>query len=272
MSPMRRGRDRTVQLLLSGIAALGAALAAGPVAGQGDLAAVDACMERNLPGGASVQTVALTTVDRTGSSRRIEARHFWKRMDDGRSRNLLEVESPPEVRGSAYLLIERDGGEEVFSYLPELKKVRRLQSRMMSGSLFGTDFSYEDFRHLQSVSSDAGRTRLPDAELEGRPSFVLEVRPDAASGSEYDRVVAHVDQETCVPLKLEFHARGGGLRKVLTADPASLAREGKGWLARSVSIRDLANETETRLEILEIEVDGDVPDRLFTVGHLERRR
>lgn len=262
-------------MLRTALARLAASLAVAslaPAALAADLGEIDACIERNVPGTTSVQSLAITAVDRMGSERKLAAKHTWKRMSDGTSRNLIEVEAPPEVRGSAYLIVERKDGEDVFSYLPELGKVRRLQARTISGSLFGTDFSYEDFRHLQSMASSSGRERLADAEVEGRPVYVLEVIPGADSGSDYERIVAFVDRETCVPVRMEFHAPGGSLRKMLTADPASLSREGRGWVARSVAIRDLAQETETRLEIRAIEVDADVPDRLFTVGHLERRR
>jgi hypothetical protein len=260
--------------LRSGLAAALVAALLPAAARSAELAEVEACVERNLPGHTSVEVAELTAIDRVGGMRQIRAKHYWKRMPDGTSRHLLEVDAPPEVRGSAYLLLEKKGGggDEVFSFLPDLQKVRRLQSRAMSGSLFGTDFSYEDFRHLQSVASAAGRTRLPDGTVDGRAVYVIEVKPPPDSGSEYERIVGYLDRETCIPLKMEFQTPGGALRKELRVDPASLTRAGKGWVARSVAIRDLVNETQTKLEVSAIEVDGDVPDRLFTVVYLERKR
>ena len=46
---------------------------------------------------------------------------------------------------------------------------------------------------------------------------------------------------------------------------------GQPLLSRSVTVEDLASGTVTRLEIQKIDVDVEVPDRLFTLAHLERR-
>ena len=105
--------------------------------------------------------------------------------------------------------------------------------------MFGTDFSYEDFERLLGMAADASRTRLPDAELEGRPVYVLEGRPAPDSGSAYERVVTFVERERCVALRTESWERAGGLRKLLEADPQQITREGSDWIARSQKLSDL---------------------------------
>ena len=53
--------------------------------------------------------------------------------------------SPPDVKGTVTLLIEHSGkDDDIWIYLPALKKVRRLVSSNKKDSFVGTDFTYED--------------------------------------------------------------------------------------------------------------------------------
>jgi len=161
----------------------------------------------------------------------------------------------------------------MFMYLPELKRVRRITVRSVSGSLFGTDFSYEDLERLQSIGAGANVTRLADAEVGGQSTYVLAGSPSPDSGSAYERVVSFIDQKTCIPLKMELYEKGGQLRKLLTVDPAQVRREGGIWFPGQVSLRDLAEQSETRLVVKKIAIDIEISDSIFsesalsTTGH-----
>ena len=254
------------------LAALGLCL--GDPARSQSVEEIEACLRANMPEKTAVQTVKLRSVDRSGGKRTLGAKLYWKRTPEGFSRTLIEVESPPSDSGSAYLLLERKGGEDMFIYLPELQRIRRIHPRTASGSLFGTDFSYEDVRRLQSISPErASVERLPDATLEGRTVSVVRSVPAVTEESplRYESIVYFVDRESCLPLKIELYGANATLHKVAQADPTSITRSGKGWVARSVSIRDLENETESEIIIEEIELDAEVHDKVFSVQRLERR-
>ena len=68
----------------------------------------------------------------------------------------------------------------------------------------------------------------------------------------------------------ELYEKGGDRVKTLSVDPDSVSREGKSWVPRSVAIKDLKNESETKLLVSKVKLDADLPDRLFSVTALER--
>jgi outer membrane lipoprotein-sorting protein len=264
-----------VRLALVLVAVLGLAGTRASAEGEGGDAAgglqeVQTCVQANLPATSSLQTVELRTRDRTGSERVLGGEVKWKRLAAGHGGWLLLLDQPPDVHGSAYLMLEKESGEQMWVYLPEIKRARRIHPNTMAGSLFGTDFSYEDVKYLQRISSQSGAQRLPDAVEDGRKLYVVQVTPPAAEGSAYEKVLGFVDQESCVPLRIEFYEKGGERVKLLSVDPGSVRREGKGWVPRSIAIKDLKNESETRLVVSKVELDADLPDRLFTVTTLER--
>jgi hypothetical protein len=266
-------RDRLHGTTPAALALLGfLSLPAGTTGAAEGLKEIEECVRGNAPESTLVQTVEIVTTDRTGDERTQIAKMYWRRFDDGSRRMLLEVEAPPEVRGSSYLLIDKEEHDDIFVYLPALGKVRRITARTVSTSLFGTEFTYEDLERLQSITETLTSERLADSELGNRPVYVVRTTPGPDSGSAYTKVISLVDKETCVPLKIEFYESFDVLRKVLTTDPARLTREGKVWVPRHVRVTDLRDNSESRLLVESIQVDGQVSKKFFSLAYLERGR
>jgi hypothetical protein len=228
------------------------------------------CVERNAPKSVRGEG-AIEKTDAQGNTRRLEATLLWKRDAQDLSRFLARIEAPLDVRGSAFLMLQREGGgEDLFSYLPELGKVRRITSRAVSGSLFGTDFSYEDVVVVQSAASRTGVERGPDGEVEGRPVYVLVATPAPEAGSAYERIVTRIDRETCVLLEADFYGRPEKITKQVRIAFADLEQHGGRWLPKKVVLQDLESSSESRLVIEKATWDAEVPDRLFSERELTK--
>ncbi len=203
------------------------------------------------------------------NSRSVSTLH-WERTDDGLSRALLRFQEPADIRGAGLLMLEqKERRPETFIYLPELRKVRRVSSRAASNSLFGTDFSYEDFERLLGMSADMRKQKMPDESWEGREVYVLETLPGPEADSAYERVVSRIAKETCTLLEAEFYEPGEILRKRLRVDIDQITREGDRWISRKQTMSDLRDETRTDLIIEEIEIDVKIHRKMFSQRHLE---
>lgn len=233
---------------------------------------VEKCVRANFPQRSLKQTLRLVSVDRVGAETELVTTLAWKRYDEQRWKMYLRVEAPPDLRGAAFLVVDKEPRSDMFVYLPELRKVRRISGRTVSGSLFGTDFSYEDLERLHSLGASAQIEGLPDVEVAGRPAHVLAVRPAAGEESAYARIVWRIDRQTCVPLEAEFYGADDELQKRLTADAESLVKEGGVWIATRMRMQDLSNETHTRLHLDGVEIDVEIPDREFSESRLARGR
>lgn len=274
----RPGRGRiascTGLLLLAApaLAAEGSPEAApGPAAPAGVRAVAD-CIAEHAPRSTMRQRIEMRTTDRVGDERTLDVEGQWKRDARG-SKMVLRVSAPADLRGTAFLLIEReDRPDDLFSFLPEIGKSRRISGRSVAGSLFGTDFTYEDVERLQTLASSADTARLDDGEAASRPAFVLESRPAPDAHSQYTRIVSWIDRERCVPLRVDFYRGGDEPAKVLQVPPEKVAREGAAWIAREMTMQDLENETRSRILVQDVEVDVDLSDALFSPSALERRR
>jgi hypothetical protein len=257
----------------SSLAAIAAWCCASASAGALETAQeIQDCVRRNVEAKSAIQTVELDAKDRVGAINRLDARIYYKKDEGGAMRVLLQIEAPEDLRETAILLVERESGQDIFMYVPELRRVRRLHGRMVTDTMFGTDFSYEDFRRMQAVGNDLPAERLADAEIGGRPVFVLASKLPAAADSIYQRLVAWVDQATCVPLKVEFFQKGDTPRKVLEADPTQVVEQQGRRVAKKMVLRDLQSDTETAITISELQVDVEIPEKLFRERTLDQRR
>ena len=233
---------------------------------------VVSCMSKNQPEKSAVQTVRMIATDRMGADTATRGKMYWQKGADGLSRIFMRFDEPPDLRDAALLMLEKkDGESDTFMYLPELGKTRRVTTHMMSGSMFGTDFSYEDFAVLQGVA-DTSAELGEVADLEGRSAFMLVQQPAPEARSDYDRIVTYVDRETCLLRRAEFFGKGGTLRKLLDVDWSSVEQVGRHWFPKRIVQKDEIEGTHTTLLIEEIEVDVDLPTRMFSRSALERRR
>jgi hypothetical protein len=230
------------------------------------------CVEKNLPAVSAKQSIAIESRDAIGAQQ-LEGELLWRRADGDRQQVLVRLDAPPDLRGSAFLMLGREGGYDLFSYLPELGKVRRLTGRAVSGSLFGTDFSYEDFERIQGGVAGTGTTRLPDAEVAGRPVWVVAATPAADAGSAYQRIVTAVDRETCVPLRVDFETEPGTIAKQLVADPASVRAVNGRFVAHTMVLSDSGGGAKTTtLTVREIQLDVPLSPSLFSERALTQGR
>jgi len=270
-----RTRVPAVSPLLLSLVLLVAARDVDTKKAPADLTASDinTCVQQNFPDDSMIQTVKMLMKDRMGVERLLEADMFWEKDQATRlSKVLLEFDNPPELRGAAVLLIEKKPMNDMFMYLPELGKTRRITTQMVNGNMMGTDFTYEDFSRLQGMMSNLQTERLPDEQYADRPVFVTLARPAPDTGSDYDRIRSLIDQKTCVPLRVDFFQKGGEQPvKVLAIDPAKLSKEKSGWIPRELQMEDVAGGTSTRIVIEKLQVSVPIDRKRFSQTELDRQ-
>jgi len=142
----------------------------------------------------------------------------------------------------------------------------------MTGSLFGSDFTYEDFMRIQGIELSGRHEALAAREIEGIAVRGSAHYPAEDTGSGYEKVISYVTQEHCDAVRTEMYERGDRLRKVMTTDPSDLHVQKTARIPRKLKMSDERDETSTVLEVLEIEVDVPIKRKFFSSAHLERGR
>lgn len=232
---------------------------------------VEDCMRRNLPKDTSVQTVTLRAKGTDGTAKEIRAKIYWRKNEDGFNQARIAFSAPDDMRGAGLLVLERDGANDLFMYLPEYRKVRRVTGHMMSGSMFGTDFTYEQIERLQGLAKDAAVKRLPDQTEGASAVYVIEASPAQKPGeaSALTRVVSFIAKDTCVPAKVEFYGAGEQPTHVMLVDAKRITKEPSGFVPRHIVMKDVLKGTETELIVDEIEIGKPLSQKQFSQSALE---
>ena len=135
-------------------------------------------------------------------------------LDDG-DKNLAIFDAPADVKGAAFLSHTHiRKADDLWLYLPSLKRVKRIASANKTAPFMGSEFSYED---LASPEVEKYTYKYVGEGVAGsQPSFLLERYPeDKHSG--YSRQLVWVEQDRYVALKIEFYDRRGEKFKTLVS-------------------------------------------------------
>ncbi|MCC2657291.1 MAG: outer rane lipoproteinsorting protein [Panacagrimonas sp.] len=225
---------------------------------------INACMKANIPESLQVREFELTATDKAGGTRTLAGR-LSARLDKGKLNAMMRITQPSDMRDAAYLVKESDAegkDEEMYVYLPALQKVRRVTGGMKDSSLFGTDLSYSDVKQITYALSGNKLTLERTENLEGRPAWVLSMAPDPSGGARFDKVIAWIDQKSCMLMKADFQ-QAGAVRKRFASSAKYLAKSGPHWYITQGRIEDLQEKTSTLMRVTDLLSDKDLADRLF---------
>ncbi len=236
-------------------------------------------MERNF----MVSRVAGSTLNATfrlinrSGQERIRTADVRTKLQDNKIDNMrfLRFLSPADIADTTTLLIEHpDANDDMWIYLPALKKVRRLAAANKRDSYVGTDFSYGDM--IGHRVGDWRHTRLRDENVEGQACHVIESRPEntnVQSESGYSRRVNWVRKDNFVLVRSETYDESGQLLKVYRAEDIQLVDPVAGrWQPMFMEIRNVQSGHQTRLEIRNYRINPSLADEAFTTRAMEKPR
>ncbi|MGB1108796.1 MAG: outer membrane lipoprotein-sorting protein [Gammaproteobacteria bacterium] len=199
-----------------------------------------------------------------------EIRIRSKEVDGDGDKSLSIFDTPPDVRGTAFLSHTHSiQPDDQWLYLPALKRVKRIASRNKSGPFMGSEFAYED---LTSQEVDKYSYKyLRDEPLDGRDSMLIERYP-AYEHSGYTRQLTWVDKEIWRPLKIEFFDRKDSLLKTLTFHDYQPYLAQPYYRADRLEMVNHQTGKSTTLKWTDYRFDNGLTDRDFDRNTLKRLR
>jgi hypothetical protein len=179
----------------------------------------------------------------------------------GEVSSAIIVTSPTNLEGNAVLSIFRkDGTAVLYRKRPGEKKPQPLRGADLRVSFAGTDFACEDF--------DFGFLRWPEHTLVGekrrqaRDCYVIESVPGKEQSSQYGKVVSWIDKESSLLMLAEGYGADGALSKVF--DIRSLKQFEGGWFIKTMNLKNMAANRQTKLEVTQFEHAINLDDRNFS--------
>ena len=222
----------------------------------------------------SVAEATFTLINKTGQQRVRETYGITKLEENGiDNMRLTRFLSPPDVKGTVSLLIEHaDKDDDIWIYLPALKKVRRLVAGNKKDSFMGTDFSYADV--IGYKVGEWNYTLLKEDTLDGQPCYVIEALPksDAVKDSNgYSKRIGWLREDNLMAIKMDYWDEAGQMLKTSTYSDIQLVDPKRGkWQAMRLESKNVQTGHHTVIQFKDFKANQHLKDELFTTRYMEK--
>ena len=212
-------------------------------------------------------SATMTLTDKKGATRG-RTLEMYERKDSKGTASFIEFSAPADVKGTRFLSVPLDNGSnEQRIYLPALKKVRLIASSGKKGRFVGSDFSFYDMEDRDF--DDYTYTYLRDEKLGDRSCNVVKMTSkDESAPYSHAEAWADVADSFVYQLKLYDRATGGHIKTLSVLETGVY----DGCIIPvKVRMTNVSDNTSTDLVLNNVEVNGKIDGKFFTMQHLEAK-
>ena len=222
----------------------------------------------------ATQDVSMELVNNQGQKRVRSTFSATKLQSNGTdSVRVVKFLSPSDVRGTATLLVEHSStDDDIWIYLPALKKVRRLVASNKKDSFVGTDFSYGDI--IGYKVADWQHRVVKEDTLDGAACLVIESipkTPELKSNTGYSKRQSWIRKDNSVALKVEiWDTADKPLKTLLYSDVRQVDATRQKWQPMVMEARNSQTGHKTTIRFSNYKLESSIGEDMFTTRYLER--
>lgn len=206
------------------------------------------------------QMTMVMKIHKGSSVKTRELKAWTKNNSDSEDWRIMKFLSPADVAGIG-LLVRADN--QMYLYLPEFRRIRRIASSSKKNSFQGSDFSYHDLD-----TGDFSASYHAEIKTENEKSWLLELNRKETADRPYEKILVRVDKENYMPLMMEMYDKNGVIWKKMTNEIKTV---GKYQVISHIKIEDKKKGSHTTLEMKDIKVDQGIEDTVFSQRFLKRK-
>ena len=225
-----------------------------------------------LPGSEMISTLII--LNNKGDKRVRKTASVSKLYDGGKTeKRLIRFLSPADVKGTGLLSYDyEDKDDDMWFFLPSLRKTRRIVSSEKSKSFMGSEFTYAD---IAPGSVEDFTYKMVGAEkADGVDCWVIEATPKnkkVAKENGYSKRKAWFGKKDTVVRKAEtYDLKGKKLRELVSTGVKKLEGTEDRYRPTRLESKNMQNGRSSVMEIKKIKVRAEIPDKYFTTRYLER--
>ena len=225
-----------------------------------------------LAGSEAVST--MTIIDSKGRERVREIAMVTKLFDNGETeKRLLRFLSPTDVKGTGLLVFDYEQkDDDMWLFLPALRKTRRIVSTERAKSFMGSEFSYADM--TPPILDDFTYRILREKEVDNTLCWEIEMVPvneDVADENGFSRRIAYIGKQDFVIRGAVYYDLEGELHKELSVlEIKEVDSVNHRYRPTHMVMVNKQDNRKSILKINQIQLNPDVKDDYFTTRYLER--
>ncbi len=187
------------------------------------------------------------------------------------TKTLIRFTEPADVKGTAMLIYDYDDkDDDMWIYLPALRRSRRVVSSEKSKSFMGSEFSNADMS--KPNLNDFTYKSLPEQSLNNTPCWVVEsipVNQSVADSYGFARKISYVEKAGGLMLKSDFYDKDIRLVKSMTFDDYHKQSNGK-YFAYKMEMTNLMNKRYSLITVTRFVLGPNLAEENFSTSELEK--
>lgn len=188
-----------------------------------------------------------------------------KAWSEGADKSLMRILSPKKEKGTATLMVD----ENVWNYLPKVRRVIKVPSSMMGGAWMGSHFTNDDLVKQSRMVKDFTFERTFIGERNGISEIEVTLTPREDAAVVWGKIVVVVDEATCLPIRQVYYDEDLELaRSMYFEEPKVFDGLSLPSVMRVVPADKPKELTEVRYH--ELEFDVKLPKDTFSHRKLKR--
>ena len=225
-----------------------------------------------LAGSEAVST--MTIVDGKGRERVRKIAQVTKLYDKGDTeKKLIRFLAPADVKGTGLLTFDyKEQDDDMWLYMPALRKTRRIISSEKAKSFMGSEFSYADITPPRL--DDFNYKNLGEQEAGDALCWKIEMVPlddDIADENGFSKKISFIGKADFVIRKAIYYDLDGELLKELEVkEIRELEPRHHKFRPIHMIMVNKQNDRKSILKVDKIQFSPDVKDEFFTTRYLER--
>jgi hypothetical protein len=208
-------------------------------------------------------------IDASGKIQQSRGFALHYKQEPSRESTLFKFSEPPVVQGVALLIVDSHTGiNDIWTYLPQTRRVRRIAGAEKSNWFMGTEFTHEDFEDYQIKAYTFTHVREDSCGAKQRCHVVEAVatKPEEREATGYTSKVYWIEQQSLYPIRVDYIGKDGKPAKTL--EVTKLTQTGKYWRPEIYEMRNLQNGRMTRLSVKSRELDIALDDYYVSQRYL----
>ncbi|MCK4525821.1 outer membrane lipoprotein-sorting protein [candidate division WOR-3 bacterium] len=226
-----------------------------------------------LAGSEAVSTV--TIIDSKGRERVRKVAQVTKLYDNGDTeKKLIRFLSPADVKGTGLLTFDyKEKDDDMWLFMPALRKTRRIISSEKAKSFMGSEFSYADI--TPPNLDDFTYKHLGEEDVNGTLCWKIEMLPvddDIAEDNGFSKRISYIGKKDSVIRKaVYFDLDEELLKELIVKEIKELDTKNHKYRPLHMIMTNKQNNRKSILKVNEIKFTPNVKDDYFTTRYLERQ-
>ena len=219
-------------------------------------------------------TATMTIVDSKGRKRVRKTAQVTKLYQNGDTeKKLVRFLSPADVKGTGLLTFDyKVKDDDMWLYMPALRKTRRIISSEKAKSFMGSEFSYSDM--TPPTLNDFTYKKLGEEEINGTLCWKIEMIPvddDIVDENGFSKKISFIGKKDFVIRKAIYYDPDEEFHKELTVtEVKELDPKNHKFRPLHMVMVNKQNGRKSILQIDKIQFNPNVKDEYFTTRYLER--